>query len=226
MSKKYFIKNKYVGVKVAKYSQQKDRLHKMQQRRKDEVELIESKIDEEQKAIASLEEEKAKAICAGDQNEFLIIADELRKSKDSLEYYCERKKKAAELAKIKPAEVIDFINSTMQEQKRLNSDAIKWLQEQIKGIYYMLEQVKRDLEEGDILNNKAMNLYLKDASPAEAEEIKKSIVGYNAMQHRFNYFHNNGVLEKSCNSLQEQIEYFESDDLKEYFEEKYTDIIS
>ena len=68
MSKIYFIKNKYVGVKVAKYSQQKDRLHKMQQRRKDEVELIESKIDEEQKAIASLEEEKAKAICAGDQN--------------------------------------------------------------------------------------------------------------------------------------------------------------
>lgn len=226
MSKRFFIKNKYVGVKVAKYSQQKDRLHELQKRRNAEIELIEEKIDAEQKAIASLEEEKAKAIYAGDQNEFLIIADELRKSKDSLEYYCERKKKAAELAKIKPAEVIDFINSTMQEQKRLNSDAIKWIQEQIKGIYYVLEEVKRDLEEGDKLNNKAMNLYMKDASPAEAKEMEKKAAGYNATQQRFNYFHNNGILEKYCESLQKQIDYFESDDLKEYFEEKYTDIIS
>lgn len=211
---------------MANYNQQKDRLQKLQERRTKEIELIEAKIDAERKNVVDLEQEKAKAIYAGDQNEFLTIADELRKSKDSLEYYCERKKKAAELFKIKPEELFEIVNDTQQEQKRLNTDAIKWLQEQIKGIYYVLEEIKKELDEGDKLNNEALNLYLKDAPPAEARATEKSLAAYRPRSQRFNFYRNNGVLEQFTYSLQKQLDYFEGDDLKEYFEEVYTEAIS
>ena len=226
MGKKYYIKNKHKGVKMAKYNQQKEQLKKMKERRSAEADRLEAKIAEEQRCITELEADKAQAICAGDQNEFLTVAEELRKSKDNLEYYQERKKKAAELFKIKSEELIEFVNNTKQEQERLNTDAIKWLKEQTKGIFYVLDEIKNELDEGDRINGKALNLYLKDASPAEARVTQKNLPGYDESQHRFNFYHTNGALERYTEKLQKLIDYFDSNEMMQYFEELYTETLS
>lgn len=209
-------KNKYNGIRVAKYEEEKKSLKQFQTRKKEELESINKCIEEESSIYSRLESEKNEALISGKQEEFLKKAQELRTSKDSLDYYTGRKDSLKEVARVKEEEFIHFAKSIRNEQNRLNKDCLKWLHEELTGIFSVLKEVHKELSEGDSLLKEAASLFEESNKPEVYEKTIVRVPGYDSFFKKFSYPENS--VPNLLGNIEGHLKYLEQDNMKKWLD--------
>ena len=216
----YKRKNKYNGIKMAKYEEEEKTLEEFKARAKNSLlgELSKS-ISEENSIIENLEKQKEEALTSGKQEDFIKVSELLKKSEFSLEYYTKRRESLKEASRVKKEEVMEIAERIRQKQDRLNRDSLKWLYEELRGTVYVLEEIERELSEGDKVLSEVLSLYRKDVPESEYKETARSIPYYEEPLDLLSY------PEKSISillsTLREHKRYLEQDSMKKWVEDQW-----
>ena len=202
---------------MAKYEEEKKTLELLRSRQNNGFEELNKGIVEESSIIENLEKEKQAALLSGSQETFLNIAEKLRTSKDSLEFYTRRKETLKESSRIKESEILEFSRKVRQQQDRLNRDSLKWLYEELRGTVSVLAEVERELSEGDRTLSEGLELYRKDVSESEYKNTLRKIPGFEEQQESINYPERS--ISTLLNTLRGHIDYLNQDSMKKWVED-------
>lgn len=213
----YKRKNKYNGIKMAKYEEEEKTLEEFKARAKNSLlgELSKS-ISEENSIIEDLKKQKEEALTSGKQEDFIKVSELLKKSEFSLEYYTKRKTSLKEASRVKKEEVMEIAERIRQKQDRLNRDSLKWLYEELRGTVYVLEEIERELYEGDKVLSEVLSLYRKDVPESEYKETARSIPHYEEPLDLTQYPERS--ISILLSTLREHKRYLEQDSMKKLVE--------
>lgn len=99
-----------------------------------------------------------------------------------------------------------------REQKRINKECLKWLYERVRGDYYILAEIDRELKKGDLILSEIVETFKKEVSLEQFWAVTRSkplILGR---------FPNNDI-ETLKETIKGHMEYLEQPQLKELTEE-------
>ncbi len=212
----YKRKNKYSGIRMAKFEKEKALLEEFSSRQKKELEKLNQDISEENSLISELEKRKKEALLSGNQEEFKKASEQLRSCNDSLEFYTRRRDSLKEVARVKEEEVLKVSESIRNEQNRLNKDSLKWLYEELRGIVSVLVEVNKELIEGDEVLFEIIQLYEKTTSEREAEETLQKISGYNSYLKKISYPERS--ISNLLDTLEGHLKFLEQEPMKKWIE--------
>lgn len=212
----YKEKNKYKGILMAKYEEEKKALEGFQERQRKELIQLNQDISEQKALIEKLEVQKQEALISGNQEEFLKVSDVLRKSNDSLEFYTKRKESLEEVARVKKEEIQELFKDTREEQNRLNKDSLQWLYEELKAVYSVLKEVHKELGEGDSILKSALDLFKKGNSEKEYNETIKKLPGYDSLYNNCSYPEKSII--NLLGTIEGHLKYLEQDSMKKWLE--------